>query len=438
MHHLDEAGNVIIYKNGTKGYENSAPVILQGHLDMVCEKAADYVGDMEKDGIFPVTDGKYIWAEKTTLGADDGIAIAYILSVLDSEKISHPPIEALFTVGEETGMTGAAALDSSLLKGKRLINLDSEKEGILTVSCAGGIRAECEMPLSMIPSHGDSVFIEISVSGLMGGHSGVDINKHRRNAVTLLGRLLYELNRTFGIKIASLSGGTKENIIPKNAEAVVFCMKKDSETILSKISEFFDKIKKENRENDRSLVIFAKETDGTALLADDLSTEKIIFALMHAPDGIMEMSADIKGMVQTSMNLGTAVICKEKLLLKYLVRSNSDSEKSDYSQKLRSFYEYLHGNVRFYSDYPAWEYRKDSPLRETAAETYKELFGENIGISALHAGLECGILSSKIQGADIISFGPDIENAHTASERLDVFSAARCYDHLLRLLEKLK
>ncbi len=405
---------------------------------MVCEKAADYVGDMEKDGVIPVTDGKYIWAEKTTLGADDGIAIAYILSVLDSEKIPHPPIEALFTVGEEAGMTGASALDSSLLKGKRLINIDSEKEGILTVSCAGGIRAECEIPISMIPSDGNGVFIDISVSGLMGGHSGVDIDKHRRNAVTLLGRLLYELNRTFGIKIVSLSGGTKENIIPKSAEAAVFCMKNDSETVLSKIREFFDKIKNENRENEKSLEISAKESEGAVLLADSLSTEKIIFTLMHAPDGIMEMSADIKGMVQTSMNLGTVVIGKEKLLLKYLVRSNSDSEKAEYAQKLRSFFEYLHGNVRFYSDYPAWEYRKDSPLRETAAETYRELFGENIGISALHAGLECGILSSKIQGADIISFGPDIENAHTVSERLDVFSAARCYDHLLRLLEKLK
>ncbi len=405
---------------------------------MVCEKTDDYVGNMERDGVIPVTDGKYIRAEKTTLGADDGIAIAYILSVLDSEKISHPPIEALFTVGEETGMTGASALDGSLLKGKRLINLDSEKEGILTVSCAGGIRAECEIPLSMISSDKKGVFIEISVSGLMGGHSGVDIDKRRRNAITLLGRLLCELNRTFGLKISSLSGGTKENIIPKNAAATVFCMKKDSETILSKISGFLQKIKNENRENEKFLEIFAKETEGAALLADDLSTEKIIFSLIHAPDGIMEMSADIRGMVQTSMNLGTAVIRKEKLLLKYLVRSNSDSEKAEYAHKLRSFFEYLHGNVRFYSDYPAWEYRKYSPLRETAAETYRELFSENIGISALHAGLECGILSSKIQGADIISFGPDIENAHTVSERLDVSSAARCYDYLLRLLEKLK
>lgn len=434
-HRRDSAGNIVIYKNGTAGYENSETVILQGHLDMVCEKNADCSVNMELEGVSPRTDGEYVWAEGTTLGGDDGIAVAYILSVLAAEDIPHPPIEALFTVDEEIGLLGANALDASMLTGKILLNIDSEEEGILTVSCAGGVRASCEIPIKY--ESGNRKYLKISISGLQGGHSGMDIDKHRRNAVKILARLLACLHRRHGINLCSFSGGGKDNVIPNRAEAVIACDAGLAGEIAKDAEGLSEKIKRENIAEEPHMEFSCSETKEAAFAGSE-SSGKIIFALAHAPDGICEMSPDMAGMVRTSLNMGTVFMDAKSLHMRFFIRSSSAAEKAETAERLEDFVGYLGGKTELAADYPAWEYKADSPLRETMIRVYKEVYGSEPLVQAIHAGLECGILASKLPDTDMISFGPDIKNAHTTEEKLDAASAARCYGYLLKVLENLK
>ncbi len=433
----DEYGNVMIFKDAAPGYENSGPVILQGHLDMVCEKLPGCKKDMEREGIDIIADGDTLRADGTTLGGDDGIAAAYILALLESDNIPHPPIEALFTIDEETGLRGANALDASRLKGRRLINIDSEEEGVITVSCAGAARVSCEIPVDAADT-AEACAEKIMVGGLPGGHSGMDINKNRKNAIKTLGMLLYELNENAGIKIASIKAGGRLNVITPSAEAVI-CFDKSAEPDIHKIIADFDKaLKAECAVSEPGAFAAAEPSDVPEKSADDNGTAKIIFTLMQAPYGVRAMNADIPGLVQTSSNPGEAIFDGAALRISFMLRSNSDADKISLIKSITSLIEYIGGTVEMGDNYPAWEYHPESPLRGVMTEVYEEMYGRKPTVNSIHAGLECGILTEKLPGADMVSIGPTMHNVHTPEERLDIKSAVRVWEYLLRVLEMLK
>lgn len=433
----DLGGNVIIYADGTNGYENSEPVIIQGHLDMVCEKTPDCTKDMEKEGLTLCTDGEYLWAEGTTLGGDDGIAIAYILALLDSDNIPHPPIEAVITRDEETGMYGAADFEAHLVKGKKILNIDSEEEGVLTVSCAGGITAHCEIPYEASKAEMNFAY-EISVGGLTGGHSGADIHKNRKNASKVLGQLLGKLYNSVDFLISTIEGGGKTNVIPQNAKAILGCASDCSEIITKIVDDFSKDFTLKNAENEPSAVFTVKAVSADCGYANETSTKMILEFFADAPDGVQSMSAEMEGIVQTSLNLGILAIGNSKIVADFLIRSNSADEKKFTAQKVADFTSKLGGTAELGSDYPAWEYREKSPLRDTMTAVYRDMYGKEPIVTAIHAGLECGIFSEKIADADIVSFGPDNENIHTPNERLNVASAERCWEYLKEVLKRCK
>lgn len=433
----DCGGNVIIYANGTEGYENSEPVIIQGHLDMVCEKAPGCTKDMEKEGLTLCTDGEYLWADGTTLGGDDGIAIAYILALLDSDDIHHPPIEAVITRDEETGMYGANDFDASLVKGKKILNIDSEEEGVLTVSCAGGITVHCEVPFSFSDEKLNYIY-EISVSGLTGGHSGADIHKNRKNASKVLGQLLNKLFETVDFRVSTIEGGGKTNVIPQNSKAIIGTDSDCTETIEKIIDDFEKAFKASNSENEPNAKISVIPTISGCTFSDKTGTTLILDFLANAPDGIQSMSAEMEGIVQTSLNMGILITENNRIVADFLIRSNSADEKKSTAEMVTSFAEKLGGKAEQDSDYPAWEYRENSPLRDTMKAVYLEMYGEEPVVTAIHAGLECGIFSKKIENADIVSFGPNNENIHTPNERLNVASAGRCWEYLKEVLKRCK
>lgn len=435
----DKANNVVIFADGTPGYEKSEPVILQGHLDMVCEKEADCGLDMEKEGLEVCTDGVKVWARKTTLGGDDGIAIAYILAILASDTIAHPPIEALFTSDEEIGMLGVRALDVSDLTGKRLINIDSEEEGVLCVSCAGGVRARCDIPFHKVQT--DKIAncaYYIEVSGLLGGHSGIEIDKHRENAIKLLGNALASANQACTLLLAGVTGGGKENAIPKTAGATVCLPFHEAHMLEYSVTEFLKLMHHELSTTEPELLITAKPTNMPEQCMDSESTKRLIFALQQIPDGMQKMSPEIAGMVQTSLNLGILHTKNDHVEMRHLIRSNTASGKQLVLEKLTAFAEYLGGRVTVQSDYPAWEYRVKSRLRETMIRTFEEVYNEAPEVTAIHAGLECGILAGKMTDMDMISFGPTLSNVHTPKESMDVASVQRSWKYLLKVLENLR
>ncbi|MDE6435738.1 MAG: aminoacyl-histidine dipeptidase [Lachnospiraceae bacterium] len=434
----DRANNVVIFAPGTPGYEQSEPVILQGHLDMVCEREEDCGLDMEKEGLEVCTDGVKVWARGTTLGGDDGIAVAYILAILASDTIVHPPIEVLLTSDEEIGMLGARALDVSDLNGKRLINIDSEEEGVLCVSCAGGVRACIDIPFCKEQvDKSASCAYRIGVSGLLGGHSGMEIHKHRENAIKMLGSVLASANRACTISLVSATGGGKENAIPKAAEAVVCLPLNQAHMLEHSVAEFLKLMHQELSTTEPELLITAKPVDMPEQCMDQESTKRLIFALQQIPDGMQKMSPEIEGMVQTSLNMGTLLTEDNYVSLRYLIRSNTASGKQLVLEKVTAFTEYLGGTVTLQSDYPAWEYRVKSKLRETMICTFEEVYQKAPEVTAIHAGLECGILAGKMMDIDMISFGPTLSNVHTPKESMDVASVQRSWQYLLKVLENL-
>ncbi len=432
----DEYGNVMIFKGGTEGYEQSAPVILQGHLDMVCEKLPNCTKDMDIEGIDVIVDRDILRADGTTLGADDSIAAAYILALLDSDNIPHPPIEGLLTIDEETGLRGAHALDASRLKGRRLINIDSEAEGVLTVSCAGASRVNCEIPIHTVTA--DGIAKKITIGGFLGGHSGIDINKNRKNAIKVLGELLYELNGIIDIQIASVYAGGRLNVITPSAQATV-CIGKGDEKKFDRIIAVFDaELKKECAHSEPDAYVSVQTVSLPELCADCDSTDRIIFTLMQSPSGVRAMNAEIPNLVQTSSNPGEAVFDGGTLRLSFMIRSNADADKVSLVKTVKSFVEYAGGTIQLGDDYPAWEYIPDSPLRDTMAAVYEEMYGEKPIITSIHAGLECGILNEKLPGVDMVSIGPSIRNVHTPEEYLDIKSCGRVWKYLLQVLKMLK
>lgn len=432
----DEADNVIIYVDGTEGYENAKPVALQGHIDMVCDKTEDCTLDMQNQPIQLLCDDEYIFANNTTLGGDDGVAIAYMLTLMEDKTIPHPPLELIFTADEEIGMIGARALDVDNLHTNRLINIDSEVEGVLTVSCAGGVRAVCNIPFTMEKATGTAYVI--TIAGLRGGHSGMEINKGRVNANKLAGRMLNYIGQEIEFKICSINGGKKYNAIPKGAVATVCVDSNNNQEFINATKKFITMIKNEKIVNEPDLHITVKPCKLPEKCMNHHSTQMVLFTLLQIPDGVQTMSPDIANMVQTSLNMGIVETKADHIAMSFLLRSNAAAGKQAIVQKLKSFIEYLNGNIEFMSDYPAWEYRADSKLRDIMVKAYIELYGEEPVVTAIHAGLECGILAGKINNMDAVSFGPNIFHAHTPEEKMEIASVERCWEYLKAVLKKLK
>ncbi len=422
----DEFNNVIIKKKASPGYQDHPAVIIQGHLDMVCEKDETSDIDFMTDGLKLGIDGDAIFAKGTTLGGDDGIAVAMALAILEDNDLPHPPIEAVFTTDEETGMDGAVGLDTSILSGKMLLNIDSENEGVLTVSCAGGARAEIDIPLKKININGSC--FKITVDGLIGGHSGVEIDKGRLNSNIVMGKFLSSLD--FDYSIVSINGGLKDNAIPRSTECVIIT----DGNLISAAEKF---VLQNSVQTDPDLAVTINNCESSNYSFDCESSKKIAEFLSNVPNGIISMSKDIDGLVQTSLNLGILTSTDTSLHASFAVRSSVNQEKTDLIDKLYEFAKAYNGSCESYGHYPAWEYKKDSPLRDTMVSVYQMMYGKKPVVEAIHAGLECGLFSDKIDGLDAVSFGPDMADIHTSRERLFISSTARTFEYLTNILKEL-
>ena len=429
----DELNNVIIFQNGTCGMEDHEPVILQGHMDMVCEKDATCPIDMAVEGLDVTHDGFCVSAKGTTLGGDDGIALAYAMALMADTTIPHPPLEVIITVDEETGMYGAAGIDLSMLKGKKLINLDSEDEGVFTVSCAGGCRATIALNVERRAVYGPC--IRLAVDGLQGGHSGAEIHKNRANANKVMGEFMSRIQKLMPLCLTNLSGGSKDNAIPRSCQATMVAMGIN----LQRINTIAEELQAEIREQYDEPEVTIQAFDVDALGGNGLSTEstaKIIGLLCAAPNGVQKMSDDIPGLVQTSLNLGIAKL-GERFTATFSVRSSVNTEKLELLEQLKKLCEFYEGVYTEKGDYPAWEYKKDSELRDTMVKVYTEMYGKAPEVLAIHAGLECGLLGEKIPGLDCVSVGPQMHDIHTSRERLEIASTRRTWNFLLEVLEAL-
>ena len=430
----DRLNNVIIIKEATPGYESAGPVILQGHMDMVCEKAPDCAKDMKTEGLDLAVEGDTVYAKGTTLGGDDGIAVAMALAILDAEDIPHPRLEAVFTVDEEIGMLGAVGMeDVSMLRGRRMLNLDSEAEGVFTVSCAGGNLTQCVLPVRREAFDGQ--VLTVTVGGLRGGHSGVEIDKGLGNACMLLGRVLNACGLETELRLISAEGGLKDNAIPREASAVVSAA--DARAVKAVCARLDTELKNEYRTTDAQVFVSAAESGaGTPMDAD--STRRALTFLTCAPNGIQAMSADISGLVQTSLNLGILTTGEDAVTASFCVRSSVDSQKRMLVERLTCLTETLGGSVAVFGDYSGWEYRPDSPLRELLTEVFTQQYGCEPKIEAIHAGVECGIFAGKLPGLDCVSLGPDLTEIHTCRERLHIASVQRLWAMLLETLKRMK
>ena len=434
LHWIQDAlNNVILFGDGTCGLENRPAVILQGHMDMVCEKDPECHLDMSRDGLDVTHDGEYVFARGTTLGGDNGIAVAYALALLADPTVPHPPLEVVITVDEETGMEGAAGIDLSMLKGRTLINMDSEDEGIFTVSCAGGARSTITLPVQRRAVYGPCV--RLTVEGLQGGHSGVEIHKNRANANKVMGEFLSRVQKLMPLCITKLSGGAKDNAIPRSCQVTLVALG----MYIERINDVAAQLQKEIRENYDEPEAIVRGDDVDALGGNALTTEstaKVIALLNAVPNGVQSWSEDIPGLVQTSLNLGVAALDAE-LKLTFAVRSSVNAEKRQLLDRLAEVAKFHEGTTREMGDYPAWEYRKDSVLRDTMIAVYRKMFQKEPEVVAIHAGLECGMLSEKLPGLDCVSMGPDMLDIHTSREKLHIASVYRTWQFLLEVLKAL-
>lgn len=434
----DEALNVIIKKPASKGYENAPVVIIQGHMDMVCEKNGDKVHDFTKDPIKLIVDGDYIYADKTTLGGDDGIAVAYAMAILEDKTLEHPPIEVLITSDEEAGMSGALAIHPEHLSGKIVLNVDSEEEGKLLVSCAGGIRTKSTLPIEWINKKTDTKEFMLSVKGLKGGHSGTDIHLEKGNSNKLIGRLLKEISKEIDFNLASLNGGSKNNAIPREAEAVLVIDSKDESKLMDLKTKVSEELKNEFRKKDSDLNISlaALEKNMEKVFSDE-TTSKVINLLYMYPNGVNTMSTDIEGLTESSTNLGVVTTTQSEVEFDSAVRSSVFSLREEIVERNKCITEILGGTYTTNAGYPAWPYRADSKVRDICKDVYSRMYGKEPEIVAIHAGVECGILEEKLGNLDMISFGPDIIDIHTPNEHMSISSVLRCYEYLLKVLKSI-
>lgn len=453
-YYRDELGNVIIIKEATPGYESHEPVMLQGHMDMVAVKEPDCLLDMTKYGLRLFVDGDRLSAVDTSLGGDDGIALAYGLALLDGETYKHPRIELVFTVDEEVGMNGARALDVSPLKARRLINLDSEEEGIFLAGCAGGARVNFLLKGSTEKRMG--IPCEIKIDGLKGGHSGEEINKQRGNAICLLGRALKRLSDKIDFIIEGLAGGVADNAIPIEAKARILITGYENgsgkqkvmqdgfaeQEYLTRLKVSCDKLQKElseefadRDENVKIESIYEKIGEYTALSEEQ--SKRVMNLLNSLPWGVQTMSSAMEGLVETSLNPGLLSMEEGRVHIGISVRSSVESAKEALIDRLRSIADLAGADTEVTGDYPGWNYRKDSPLRDKMVSIYKEMYQSEPQVRAIHAGVECGLLASKIPDLDCVSIGPDMKDIHTTGEELSIASTGRVWEYLVKLLENM-
>lgn len=421
----DSAGNVVIRIAATEGREDELPVVLQGHQDMVCEKTPESDHDFENQGIVPVVDGEWLRAEGTTLGADNGIALALALVLAEDRDVSHPPLELLFTVDEETGLTGASELDASLLSGRTLINIDSEDEGVLTVGCAGGSDVQIRWKRSRDKRPKGTRPWMVRVGRLQGGHSGVQIHEKRANANILLGRTLSRIVKRDAVHIVSMNGGSAHNAIPREASAVIWTAAERLQEIVEEMRESVSRDYGSFEPSAEIEISPAQDVKKKCLTARD--SRRLIDLLCALPHGVAVMSPDIAGLVETSSNLATVSLKKGKLSIQVSVRGSNEAGMSSHIERIRAVAHLIGAKAKVAGSYPGWKPHMESPLLARACATYEELFDSEPGVEAIHAGLECGVIGSKFEHMDMISLGPTIRGAHSPDERLYLPSIDRIY-----------
>ena len=437
-YYCDEAKNVLIKAPASPGYEESRPVLLQAHLDMVCEKAPQSRHNFNSDPLDVDFMDDSVFARGTTLGADDGIAVAIILAILD-EDYPHPRLECLFTVDEEIGMDGVKVFDFSRISARRVINLDSEDEGVIYVSCAGGLRSKLTLP---VKKHEDSgVKYNIIISGLAGGHSGDRIDRYNANAIIVMGRLLHFLAQKHKFHIISLQGGLMDNAIPREANCTILISRSKSRDFEKLVAEFERTIKNEFAANEKNMMIYCENLgESEEMVLKPRLQARVIFLLNTVPNGVQNMCMDEKqkGLVKTSLNFGIMRLSDERFTLEASVRSSVSSEKYALSDKLKFLAEGMGGEYSFSGDYPAWEFNEDSELLRILSHAYVRQYEKEPVIKGIHAGLECGVIYHNLKPVDIVSFGPEISGAHTTKEKLSIESLQRTWKLLLSFLEDLK
>ncbi len=445
----DEALNVIIWKDTTfldKRYRR--PVILQGHMDMVPEKTSDSEHDFlkdelelficDEDGIAQNNSTNNLWvsAKNTTLGGDDGIGVAMMLALLASDDISHPPIECVFTTDEETGMTGAAALDCSVLDGKIFLNLDSEDEGVILAGCAGGVRCELEIPVKKKENY--VTVCEIIIDGLTGGHSGQEIQKYRANAHVVAGRLLSHVASEIDINLISLEGGTKDNAIPRTCKITLGVRPENRERLYELVTAKATEIKSVYATTDPDMIITTNipATAGDVETFSDKCTARVIHALLTLPDGVIRMSPDVEGLPETSLNSGILYTTEDAVIIDMLIRSSIESEKNAVVDVVKSVAKSVKAEVSLHGNYPGFKYNVDSPFRDIMVDTFREMYDNEPVVEAIHAGVECGLFVDKIPGLDAVSIGPDMRDIHTPMERLSIDSTKRVWEYVVEVLKR--
>ena len=427
----DKAGNIVIRKEASPGYEEHPTVVLQGHLDMVCEKLPEVSIDFQKDGLTLKQDGDLLHADGTTLGGDDGIAVAMALAVLDNKNLVHPPLEVLFTVDEEIGMLGATALDSRALKGRTLINIDSEDEGVLTAGCAGGVRSTLTLPIRRESARG--IPCTLTLDGLTGGHSGTEINAGHENAILWLIHFFMSHAEENGYRLSSVSGGGKDNAIPRAATVKFLAPVAPSDAFRAAMETALATL----REGEPGATLTLTEGAACDMGVFSRETAQKAFTLFDTlPNGVVAMSEEVPGLVETSLNLGI-LATERSLVFDYALRSSKDDAKRSLAATLKSAIQKAGGQYQERGDYPAWEYRRDSRLRTVMVDVFRAQYGYEPKIDIIHAGLECGILSAKFPGLDCISMGPDLFDIHTPRESLSVSSVERTWKYLLEVLKAL-
>lgn len=435
----DDAMNVIIKKPASPGYEHLDAVILQGHMDMVNEKNNDKVHDFSKDPLTLKIVDDYIYADNTTLGADNGVAVAMSMAILASNDIPHPALEVVLTVEEEVGLVGAYKLDASHLNGKYLINLDSEEEGELLVSCAGGARAKLSVPVDYTSISGNYVTYKISISGLKGGHSGMDIIKGRGNSNKIMGRLLTDLTKTLSFEIFSISGGSKMNAIPRECDAIIAIIEKDKENLEFFLDKWNANLKNEfaGKDEDVEVNLHLVSLSSHKVL-DEESKLRALAAIMVLPSGINSMSAAIDNLVESSVNLGILSMNSEYMIMESAIRSSVKSSKRNIINQYKAVAYLTGAEMSIDSDYPEWQYNPDSKLRTLFEKVYKDMNNKDSKIVAIHAGVECGLFKEKMPDLDMISIGPNMAEVHTPNEHLSISSVKRTYEYLLEILKRFK
>ncbi len=434
---VDETGNILIRKPATEGYAHFPVVVLQSHMDMVCEKNSDTYHDFENDPIIPRIEGEWVKATGTTLGADDGIGIAAQLAILDSTDIEHGPLEMLFTVDEETGLTGANGLKAGFLKGNILLNLDSEDEGELFIGCAGGQDTKVLMSYSKVAVNYDFAGYQIKVTGLQGGHSGDDINKGRGNAVKILNRLLWSSSHLFEARISEIDGGNLRNAIAREAFANIIVPNRFNKDFIQYVKKFNAIVKEEYKINEPALLVSYQPTELPSFIIDSSTQERLLNALYACPHGVIAMSADVPNFVETSTNLASVKMNDKVIEIGTSQRSSSEHGKQDVLNMVESVFRLAGGKISHNDGYPGWTPNPKSPILDITRKAYVKLFDQDPKVLAIHAGLECGLIGEQYPGIDMISYGPTIKGAHSPDERLQINTVQRFWDLTLEVLKNI-